>query len=204
MQRFSLDRFRNPSLLVAALLALFVVASAQTPFVTMDVKGEVRVDGASDPTKLSSELKATFRLGANSNGLNPLAEDLKLNLQYAGAVGPMYIVFVPAGCFTQVGNGYRVQMQDFHDCGVSIKLMNVFQPNDIVELLPYCNRFDLRLGPGPEPWDLNLTVDFIASTPNGPIAAVMAVLRSPTNVNLLIGDDGGDVNIGKIEFKGDN
>jgi hypothetical protein len=185
------------------LLALFVVSSAQTPFVTMEAKGDVSVDDAGNPAKLSSEVKATFRLGANSNGLNPLAEDLKLNLQYGGIVGPMYIVFVPAGCFTQVGKDYRVQMQDFHNCGVSIKLMNVFQPNDIVELLPYCNRFDLRLGPGPEPWDLSLTVDFIASTPNGPIAAVMAVLRSPLNINLLIGDDGGDINIGKIEFKGD-
>ena len=71
-------------------------------------------------------------------------------------------------------------------------------------LLPYCDKFDLLLTPGSNgTWDLKLNAGFIASSPNGPIAAIIAVLRSPTKVKLAIGDDAGEVTIGKIEFKGD-
>ncbi len=179
------------------------------PFSRMDAKGEVSVDDANDPTKLSFDLKSNFRLGPNSDGINPLLEGLRLEQEYAGAVNPCLIVSVAAGCFTQVGKGYRVQMNDFHNCGASIQLMNMAQsPNEIlpyVELLPAVDKFDLRLTPGPHgKWDLKLNIDLLASTPNGPIAGVVAILRSPTMVKLAIGDDDGAVAIGRIDFSGDN
>ena len=205
----SFYRFRIPGLLVAVLLAVFVVASAQTPFVTMDAKGAVTVDVAGNPTRLSLDLTSTFRPGPNSNGINPLAEGLTGELEYAGSVTPCLMVAVSAGCLTQVGNGYRVQMQDFHNCGVSIRLMNAPQtPNEIlpfVELLPAVDKFDLRLTPVTDgTWELKLNIGFLTSNPNVPIAGIIAILRSPTKVTLAIGDDAGEVTIGKIEFKGAN
>lgn len=214
--------FGTACLILAVMLALTGSAWSQAPaersqihktavmgleFAEMQAKADVSVDDPI-PTELSLDLKSTFRLGLKSNGINPLAEGLTLQLQYAGAVGPMYDVFVPAGCFTQVGKGYRVQMNDFHNCGVSIQLLNALQsPNEIVELLPYCDKFDLRLTPGPhDTWDLKLNSSFLASTPNGPIAGIIAILQSPTMVKLAIGkdDDGdrGQVTIDRVAFEG--
>ena len=171
------------------------------PFLTMKAKGVVEVNDPDKPTKLISDLKSTFRLGPNSNGLNLPNEDLKLRLQYE-IVGPMYTVFVPGACFAQVGKGYQVQMFDVFNCGVSVQLHS---SNGIVELLPYCERFDLRLAPGPGPkaeWDLNLSIEF-AGTEKNPIAAIMGVLRSPATVRLRVGDDEGEVTIGRINFDGE-
>lgn len=216
MLRHYPNRFVMAFLMLAAMLASTGSVSSKTPsdpvpteFAAMDAKGAVSVDDATNPTMLSFDLRAGFRLGPNSNGINPLAEHLMLHLQYGGAVGPMYIVAVPAGCFTQTGNGYQVRMQDFHDCDVSIQALNVFQsPNEIlpfIELVPAVNKFDLRLTPGLNgTWDFKVNIGFLTSNPNVPIAGVIAILRSPTMVKLEVGDDRGEVAIGKIEFKGDN
>ncbi|MEP7272318.1 MAG: hypothetical protein ABI882_12510 [Acidobacteriota bacterium] len=224
------DRFGTTCLILAPMIALAGSGWSHAPlasshiekssamvtgpveFAQMDVKGGASVDDANNPSKLSFDLRSSFRLGLNSNGINPFAEDLSLHLQYGSIVGPMYIVFVPAGCLTPVGKGGHVQMNDFHNCGLSIQLLNVSQsPGEIlpfIELVRAVDRFDLRLTPGPKgQWDLKLSIDFLP-TPNVPIAGITAVLRSPDRVKLMIGKgdtaDSGDAAIRRVEFSGDN
>ena len=215
MLRHYPDRFVMTFLMLAAVLASTGSVSSMTPsdpvateFAAIDAKGAVSVD-PSDPSGLRFELKSAFRLGPNSNGVNPLTENLTLNLTYAGSVDPELILYVPAGCLMLEGNGDQVRMQDYHNCGVSIRLLNTSQqPNEIlpyIELLPAVNKFDLRLTLDPNgTWVLKINIDFLTSNPNVPIAGVIAILRSPSMVKLEIGNDGGEVAIGKIEFKGDN
>jgi hypothetical protein len=178
----------------------------------MDAKGDVSVDDASNPTKLSFDLKSSFRLGPNSNGINPLVEGLTVNLEYPGSALACLIASIPGGCFAQTGNGYRAQ--SFQNCGQNGLLVVIAQcqntsqsANDIlpfVDLLSAINKSDLRLTPGLDGrWDLKLSIDFLAS-PNAPIAGIIAVLRSPNKVKLTIGDDHGDVSIAKLTFNGEN
>jgi hypothetical protein len=177
----------------------------------MDAKGEVSVD-PSDPSGLRFDLKSTFRLGPNSNGINPLAEGLMLNLEYPDTALACLLASIPGGCFSQAGNGYRAQ--DFQNCGQNGLLVVIAQcqntsqaANDIlpfIDLRPAINKSDLRLTPGLDGrWDMKLSIDFLAS-PNAPIAGIIAVLRSPNKVKLTIGDDHGDVNIAKLTFNGEN
>lgn len=222
-------RLGTPCLILAAMLALTGNSWSQAPaessqrhktattgpidFAAMDLKGDVSVD-APIPTELRLDLKTTFRLGLISNSINPLAEDLILQLQYAGAIGPiMYDVFVPADCFTQKGKSYVVGMQDIHTCGLSIQLVSgAIGPLDLRSAV---ESLDLRLvgtvGPidMPRPnakWDLKLNIAFLASTPNGPIAGIIAILGGPTKVKLAIGKgdtgDRGEVTIDRVAFEG--
>lgn len=177
-------------------------------FSWMDAKGDVSVDDAVNPTRLTFDLKSSFRLNLKSDGINPLTEKLVLQLQYGSAVGPMYIVAVPAGSFMQAGKSFFLRTQDSQylmDRGVSITFADTQQAPD--EILPYMENFDLRLAPGPKgQWDLKLSIDFLASSKGVPFAGVIAILRSPSMVKLAIGnDEGGDdgaVTIGKIDFGG--
>ena len=206
-------------LMLAAMLASTGSVSSKAPvdqvpieFTAMAVKGDVSVDDASNPTKLSFDLKSTFRLGPNSNGINPLAEGLTLNLEYPTSALACLTVSIPGGCFAQTGNGYRAQ--SFQNCGqngllvVIAQCQNASQTADEIppffELLQAINKSDLRVTPDPDGrWDLKLSIDFLAS-PNAPIAGIIAVLRSPNKVRLTIGNDHGDVSIAKLTFNGEN
>jgi hypothetical protein len=209
--------FGTPCLMFAAMLALAGTASAQVPFAAISAKGGVSVDDPGSPSMLRFDLKSSFSLGLKSDGLNPLAEDLTLDLTYAGYIDPELApagsvdpelnvrVFVPARCLTQAGSIFK--MQDYHNCGVSIRLVNGPQaPNEIlpfIELVPAVNKFDLRLMPSPNgQWDLKVSIDFFASTPNGPIAGIIAILRAPSAIKLSIGSDAGEVLMRRIEFGG--
>jgi len=180
-----------------------------TEFIAMDAKGEVSVD-PSDPSGLRFDLKSSFRLGANSNGINPIAEGLTLNLEYPNSALSCLLASIPGGCFSQSGNGYRAQ--DFQNCGqngllvVIAQCQNTSQSVDeilpFIELLSAINKSDVRLTPTANgQWDLKLTIDFLAS-PNAPIAGIIAVLRSPSKVGITIGNDHGDVSIAKLTFNG--
>lgn len=182
-------------------------------FASMNAKGDVSVDDAVKPSTLAFDLKSSFRLGLKSDGLNPLTENFMLQLQYGSAVGPMYIVAAPGGCFTQVGKSFFLRMQDMQNCKASVRFESAQQsPNEIlpyIELLPYMEKLELRLTPGPkDQWDLKVNIDFMASSNEVRIDGVIAILKSPWMVKLAIGNnaetgDGGAVTIGSVGFRGD-
>ncbi len=156
--------------------ALNALAANITPFDAFRFKGNSHFTQAQKAGEARYE--ATFRLGANSNGLNPPEEDTHLliepNSEFPTA--PCDIVFIPAGCFKPGQNGFSV---DGLACGV--KYLKRDAQGEETDLTPFVSGFRAKLVRQGQRWKATVEID--AHTFN-------LYPTAPCDITFLTGDDG--------------
>jgi hypothetical protein len=159
-------------------------------------RGTVEVDNAANPSSLAVEYAIGFRVGANSNGIDPLEEDVTLNVELPE---PCFIVFVPAGSFQQAKKGLNVD--DPVGSGVEFLLEYPPPPSEpnpqpqIVDLAHELQFAELTLAND----TLRLEALFASQHPE---PCFLPLNDAPLSFDLAIGDDGGAVLPTEISFSG--
>ncbi len=215
------------SIIAVAILSLFSAApkaAAQdpippptTPFQSLDTKLEATEAFAPQfqLNRVNLDFRANISLGPNAS-INPVTDDLRVehagimapedivsNPEQAGVVTPSDIIFIPAGCFSQRGNGFRVR--DPQGCGVSIRLE--FPPNSNlppIDLTPGLRDFDARLSPvseGGGVWNLRIELSFL-DIRQAPQPCFLTILGGAEQTIVQIGNDTGETMPRKLEVAG--
>jgi hypothetical protein len=159
-------------------------------------RGSAQVDDAASPSLLALEYAVGFHPDPNSNGIDPLQEDVTLTAEWPV---PCTIVFVPSGSFQQANKG--LQVDDPVNSGVEFLLEYPPPPNqpnpqpEIVDLSHELQLAELTLA--------NDTLKFAAVFASElPHPCFLPLNDAPLGFNLAIGDDGGAVLVTEISFSG--
>jgi hypothetical protein len=198
-----LKRTLIPILAVVLTLVSGPTALAQNAVArSLTTRGEVQVNDPANPTRLDQELVVELSVGPNSNGINPLVEDLSLQIEIPQ--DPCNEVLVPAGSFVATQNGFVVR----DPSQVLVRLIFPPPPNEpnqqpvIVDLTHELVELRIRLvSEGAGQWRLRYEARF-RDTGQAPQPCYLPLMDSPESVELRIGDDIGRTGIGRIEFAG--
>lgn len=171
----------------ASMLALSSAAQAQidplfTPFAGVRAKGDSDFEAKSRLGSL--QVRVDFRLGAKSNGIDPLSEPITLEIEpnpannpTEGGVHPCWFVVIPPGCFISGNAGFDVIDPK---CGVQVYAVDEATQTQ-TDLLPYVTDFlasiQLKQGQG----SARFEIDFLGLNPNTGIA--------PCWLSFRVGDD---------------
>ena len=155
------------------------LAANMTPFDRFRFKGNSHFTHADNAGAV--RYKATFRLGKESNGLNPPEEDTHLLIEPNPEfpTTPCGVLFIPAGCFKPGQEGFSV---DGLACGVKVLLRDA--QGEETDLTPFVSGFRAELAPQGRKWKARVEID---------VHTVNLWPTSPCGVTFLAGDDGLDL-----------
>lgn len=148
--------------------------------------------------QINLDFKANLTLGANAS-IDPLADDLTASFPS----DPCLTIFIPAGCFNEGANGFRVTNP--LGCGVSLSL--VFPPNSNqppFDVTPGLRDFSARLIPVTAgAWNLKIEANFL-DLRQLPTPCYLPMLGGASSTIVQIGNDTGETLPRKLEVAGDS
>ncbi len=173
------------------------------PLSSMEVQGAVNIE-AHVLKKENALISVNFTLGADTNGIFPIQEDVNIVFMTSGKLGvgePCIVIHIPANSFEKIERSYEMYNNtNPADTGIKVLVVDEYTGEilkDLSETLSYIHSI---ISPGNGKGQYFLVIDAIFGHENRDLKS-LALITSSIKSALTIGDDSGSALARNIEFR---
>ena len=173
------------------------------PLSSMEVQGAFNIE-ANVLKKENALISVTFTLGADTNGIFPIQEDVNIGFTASGKLGagePCIIIHIPANSFEKIERSYEMYNNtNPADTGIKVLVVDEYTGETLKDLSETLSFIHSIISPGNGKGQYYLVIDAIFGHENRDLKS-LALMTSSIKSALIIGDDSGSALARNIEFQ---